>query len=461
MNLKNIALNTDSYKASMHCQYPPGTQRVFSYVESRGGKYPKTVFFGLQYYLMEYLMTPFTRRDIDEAAKFWADHGEPFNKQAWINMLAKHRGFFPVRIRAVPEGSVVPTNNVLVTIENTDPEFPWATTWLETGILRAAWYGSTVATNAWSIRNVIRSYLEKTGDVNGLNFKHHDFGARGVSSFESAGIGDMAFLAAGSMGSDTVTGALFAMKYYNAVKPSFSIPAAEHSTITSWGRENEVEAYRNMLKQFAKPGAPVAVVSDSYNIYQAVENHWGRTLKQEVIDSGAVVIIRPDSGVPSEVVADCLVMLNNAYGHTVNSKGYKVLNNMRVIQGDGITEESIKDILEKITELGYSTDNVAFGQGGALLQQLDRDTNKWAMKCSAIEVNNQWRDVYKDPVTDTGKRSKKGRVTLFQDKYTGEYTSAPFVPGKPDALVTVYENGVLTKRWNFDEVRQRANAEEK
>jgi len=441
----------------MWLQYPPGTQNVFSYVESRGGKYPWTMMYGLQIYLQDVLQTPFTKRDIDEAAEFWNDHGEPFNKQGWLRMLIKHSGFMPVRIRAAPEGSVVPVNNVLVTVENTDQEFAWATTWLETAILRATWYGTTVATNSLSIRRLIKQYLEKTGNVGGLDFKLHDFGARGVSSFESAGIGGSAHLATGFMGSDNVTGALYASKYYGAKKPSFSIPAAEHSTITSWGRENEVQAYRNMLQQFAKPGSVLAVVSDSYNIYQAVENHWGRTLKQEVIDSGATVVIRPDSGDPTTVVADCLALLADAYGTQTNSKGYRVLNNVRVIQGDGINEDTIRSILEKITSMGLSADNVAFGMGGALLQQIDRDTQKFAMKCSAIQVNNQWRDVYKDPVTDAGKRSMKGRVTLFKD-IDGNYTSGPFVPGKSDALQTVYENGVITKRWTFGEIRERANS---
>ena len=73
------------------------------------------------------------------------------------------------------------------------------------------------------------------------------------------------------MGSDTMAALLLHRKFYNAPMAGFSIPAAEHSTITSWGRDNEIEAYRNMLRNFAKPGATVAVVSDSWNIYNAVE----------------------------------------------------------------------------------------------------------------------------------------------------------------------------------------------
>ena len=220
-----------------------------------------------------------------------------------------------------------------------------------------------------------------------------DFGARGVSSLESAALGGAAHLV-NFMGTDTVSGLLLAKAHYHEPMAGFSIPAAEHSTITSWGRDNEVKAYRNMLRQFARPGSIVAVVSDSYDIFHAIRQHWGTTLKQEVIDSGATVVIRPDSGDPVAVVHQCLDLLDEAFGHTVNGKGYKVLNHVRVIQGDGINSSSIRAILERITSAGYATDNLAFGMGGALLQRLDRDTQKFALKCSAARVGGQpsWID---------------------------------------------------------------------
>src|SRR2546427_334888 len=156
-----------------------------------------------------------------------------------------------------------------------------------------------------------------------------------------------------------------------------------HSTITSWGREREVDAYRNMLRQFGKPGAIVAVVSDSYDIYRAISEHWGTTLRDAVIASGATLVIRPDSGDPVEVVAESLRRLDEAFGHVINGKGYRVLNHVRVIQGDGINPDMIRAILQRITYDGYAADNIAFGMGGALLQRLDRDTQKFALKCSA------------------------------------------------------------------------------
>lgn len=451
--MKNIILNTDSYKVSMFLQYPVGTTGVYSYIESRGGEYDSTVFFGLQAFIKEYLTNPICLRDIQEAEEVFAAHGEPFNKAGWVHILRNRGGRLPVVIRAVPEGTVVPTRNVLLTIENTDPECFWLTTYLETALLRAIWYPTTVATQSKAIKNVILDYLERTGDPSGIGFKLHDFGARGVSSAESAGLGGAAHLV-NFMGTDTIAGLIYARKYYNEPMAGFSIPAAEHSTITAWGRESEVKAYENMLNKFAKPGSIVAVVSDSYDIFNAAEKLWGEELRQKVIDSGATVVVRPDSGDPEEVCSKLVKILDAKFGHTVNSKGYKVLNNVRIIQGDGVNEHTIRMILGHFSFLGYSADNIAFGMGGALLQQVNRDTMKFAMKASAIEVNGEWRAISKSPITDKGKNSKAGRVTLFKNAlgyYSGIQGSGT------DALQTVFANGSLIKEMTFEEVRRNSN----
>ncbi len=336
MSEYNVILDCDSYKASHWLQYPPNTTSVFSYIESRGGRSDHTVMFGLQYYLQKYLTHQTTLAEVHEAEEFFKAHGEPFNAEGWHHIVNDHGGRLPLRIRALPEGTVVPVSNALVTVENTCPKCFWVTSWVETLRLRI-WYPITVATESREIKKLIMSYLEKTSDdpKGEIAFKLHDFGSRGVSSQESAGIGGAAHLV-NFMGSDTVAGVLTANRHYAERMSAFSIPAAEHSTITSWGREHEHEAYRNMLTNFAKPGALVAVVSDSYDIYNACEKIWGGVLKEEVVKSGATVIVRLDSGNPPEVVLKCLELLDKKFGHTVNSKGYLVLNNVRVIQGDGI-----------------------------------------------------------------------------------------------------------------------------
>ena len=182
MTRNNLILNTDSYKMSMHCQYPPGTETVYSYIESRGGIYDRTIFFGLQGFIRESLLTPITRADVDEAEEIIKAHGEPFYREGWEYILKAHKGFLPLCISSVDEGTLVPAKNVLATVVNTDPNCYWLTTYLETALLRAVWYPTTVATNSWTSKQIIRHYLEKNGDPAGINFKLHDFGARGVSS---------------------------------------------------------------------------------------------------------------------------------------------------------------------------------------------------------------------------------------------------------------------------------------
>ena len=182
-------------------------------------------------------------------------------------------------------------------------------------------------------------------------------------------------------------------------------------------------------------------------------------MKQQIIESGATVIVRPDSGYPPAVVRDTLFLLDEKFGSTINSKGYKVLNHVRVIQGDGINENSIKDILKVIVDCGFSVSNVNFGMGGGLLQQLDRDTQKFAFKCSNVTVNKQFREVYKDPITDAGKRSKSGRLDLVKVD-SGEFDTQKLRWGMEafsnSEMVTVFEDGELLVDQNLDDIRERA-----
>lgn len=449
-----LTLDTDSYKFSHWPQYPAGTTWMMSYLESRGGKYSHINFFSLQYYLKEFLSKPITMENVNEAAEFAKLHGEPFNYEGWSYIVEKHKGFLPVRIRAVPEGLAVPVNNVLMTVESTDPKVFWVVSWLETMLLRV-WYGSTVCTRSNNIRKIITSYLEKTSDdpKSEINFKLHDFGSRGVSSQESAAIGGAAHLV-NFMGSDTLAGVYMANKYYKSEMAGFSIPAAEHSTITMWGKDKEVEAYRNMLKAYGRAGTLLACVSDSYDLYNAITNLWGKELREEVINSGATLVVRPDSGHPATVVLESLKRLDEAFGTTFNKKAYKVLNHVRVIQGDGINEDSIREILETITSAGYSATNVAFGMGGGLLQQLDRDTNKFAFKCSAALVDGKLVEVFKDPVTDHGKQSKKGILDLVY--LGGQFKTVSGMDNFGSVLKTVFENGKITREYTLAEVRANA-----
>lgn len=459
--MENLILMTDSYKASHWKQYPPGTTEVYSYIEARGGDFPETVFFGLQIFLKKYLTKPITQEMINEADEFFKVHGEPFNKEGWEYILKKYDGYLPLRIKAVPEGRRVNLHNILVSVENTDPECYWLTSYIETMLMRAVWYPTTVATISFMTKKIIMDWLRATCDdpEGQIMFKLHDFGGRGVSSGESAEIGGAAHLV-NFMGSDTVEGVVTANKYYNIPMAAFSIPAAEHSTITVWGRGNEARAYKNMLDQFGGPGKLVACVSDSYDIYNAAEHIWGEELKADVLKMGGTLVVRPDSGYPPHVVARLCAILGDKFGYTVNKKGYKVLNDaVRIIQGDGCTPTMIDEILRELYNDNWSAENVAFGMGGGLLQKLDRDTFKFAMKASYARVNGEEILVYKQPITDSTKDSKKGKMALVET--TNGYETVMLEKNTKwydrDVLETVFFNGKLVKEYTFDEVRKNVN----
>lgn len=455
MITNNIILLTDSYKIGHHEQYPPGTTNIYSYFESRGGLFPETVFFGLQYFLDTYLSTPVTMEMIKEAEELYSAHfgnKELFNKEGWEYIVKAHDGKLPVKIKAAAEGSVVQTHNVLMTIENTDPKCYWLTNYLET-VLSQIWYPTTVATLSREMKKLILRSLERTGDPNLINFKLHDFGFRGVSSVESAGIGGAAHLV-NFMGTDTIAALLVAKKHYGENMAGFSIPASEHSTITSWFQDGEKDAMKNMIEKYGH-NSLYACVSDSYDIYRACKDYWGGELKDAVLNAKGTLVIRPDSGVPHKVVVECLNILGDRFGYSLNIKGFKVLNpKVRMIQGDGIDYEETRKILSEMERNGWSADNIAFGMGGGLLQKINRDTQKFAFKCSSAVVNGKERDVFKNPITDSGKVSKKGRLSLINKN--NELTTVSGSDNKADQLVTVYENGVIQKRYNFNEIRERA-----
>lgn len=453
----NLLLMTDSYKASHFLQLPPQTTQMYHYVESRGGEYPEVLFFGLQYALERYLAgTAVTEEDVAEAASLFKAHGEPFNYQGWMHIARDLGGKLPVRIRAVPEGLVVPTGHVLLDIENTDPAVPWLPGYLETMLLRAVWYPSTVATTSYFTRKTIEGFAGTVDDPSEVLFKLHDFGARGVSSHESAGIGGAAHLV-NFRGTDTVEALLIARDYYDEEMAAFSVPASEHSTMTAWGRNNEADAYRHMLTAFQ--GSPIiSVVSDSYDVWNALENIWGDRIREAVRLAnlqGTTVVIRLDSGEhPPTVVRRALALLEDKFGATVNSRGYKVLNGVRVLQGDGINRQMIYEILSGITNDGYSMSNIGtFGMGGALLQHGNRDTLKWAMKASSMVAGGVRHDIFKEPVDAVWKRSKKGRLDLV--KRRGHFQTVEY-GASASLLGLVFEDGDVKRHQALAQIRELA-----
>ncbi|XP_055503570.1 nicotinamide phosphoribosyltransferase 2 [Leucoraja erinacea] len=459
----NILLATDSYKVTHFKQYPPNTSKIYSYFECRKRKndeFKEIVFFGLQYILKKYLSgSVVTEEKIQQAKQIYHLHFKHsiFHEDGWRYILTKHKGHLPIRIKAIPEGSIISRGNVLFTVENTDPDCFWLTNYIETTLVQV-WYPITVATISREFKKIIALYLKKTtGGLDDLEFKLHDFGYRGVSSQESAALGGAAHLV-NFQSTDTVAGLVLAQQFYNCRMAGFSIPAAEHSTIIAWGRSREKDAFEYLLQQF--PCNPISVVSDSYDIFNACRQIWGGDLKDKVMrrNKDSVLVIRPDSGDPVKTAIEVLRILEEVFGSTPNSLGYKTLPAyIRLFLGDAINLGSIEEILIALKKEHWSTENLAFGCGGALLQKLNRDTLNCSYKCSYVEQNGKGLDVYKQPVTDPAKVSKKGRLILRRNP-DGIIETVEEGKGNPeeDLLVAVFENGIVLQDYTLDKVRENA-----
>lgn len=473
---RGIIFDTDSYKPSMGPQYPPEVCVVNSYGESRGGEFEEVMHVGVQPYL-DKLHEGVNMRELNIAREMWEAHGVPFRAAAydmWKRIVNDFGGRIPLAIRAVPEGSVMPTRNPLFRVWNTGGKSTRGlTTWIETPLLRSTWYMSSVATTSWQIRQLIAGYYDKAVDDGtndpGFNFRLHDFGARGVSSQESAQMGGAAHILTGWMGTDTYVAVPFLVDHYSAnpAMTAFSIPAMEHSTVTAWGKDREEDAVYNMVETYGREGGLVAAVGDSYNIYNFTDmcTKADGKIAKLVKERKCLLVLRPDSGEPQAVLPEMLKIIERNAGSKTNKMGYKVLNDFRIIWGDGIDMQQISRILNLVVNImGYSPENFAFGMGGALLQVINRDSQQYAMKCSAVQLDDgSWRNVYKQPLGVVSKNSKQGLVeTFFSQTEDALYVrdirdteSIERLHLKP-LMETVFEDGKITKKWSIEEVRHNA-----
>lgn len=454
----NIILATDSYKLTHWDMYNVGTQRIYSYLESRGGPYPATVFFGLQYILKRYLEGVVVTRDkIEEAAALCDQHfsTDLFNRKGWERILNVHGGKLPVEIKAVREGALVPVHNVLMSIENTDEQLPWLTNALES-ILLHVWYPTTVATVSHYVKEILKQY-----GASDTRFMLHDFGYRGTSSHESAALGGAAHLLS-FMGTDTLPALQLLQRWYGASlnNLAYSVAATEHSVMTLEGPTKELTIFEKILYKY--PNQIVSVVADSYNIYEFVKYSTSEHITNALRYNKNSLVIRPDSvtkehSTPESLVVWILEELAKTLPTTRDAYDRKLLpKNYRVLWGDGINPAGIELILEAVVKAGFSVENLVFGMGGGLLQKVDRDTCKFAIKCSAAKIDGQWVDVQKNPL-DSTKKSKAGKVSLWQ--YGDVFVSSVECPDDgwrdhEQALETVFKNGLVTKQYTFDEIRR-------
>lgn len=468
-----LSVLTDSYKAAHPFQYPEA-RRMVAYGEFRspmkGMDDDRVVFYGMRYIYDTMLNRQWTLADVEAADKFYSAHNAgftpyPFPKDLFEKFVKENNGYFPVKLEALPDGTVcyphVPVYQITA-----EHEYSRLVTFLET-VLTMVWYPTTVATLSRRAKKIIREGFVKSVDEENfwaLDSRLHDFGFRGCTTVEQSIIGGCAHLL-NFRGSDTMSACYYAQFTLNEGKPvAQSIPATEHSVMTSW--PSEKDAILNMIDHFGD--GVFACVMDSYDYTNAVTNVLGEVRAAKESKSGFMVL-RPDSGDPVSVVLEGLRGAEKAFGADVNKKGYKVVRGAGVIQGDGIDIAVLEKILNATMEAGYSAQCVAFGMGGGLLQKVNRDTMAFATKLSFIEYKDgAQRLVMKTPKTDGGKFSLPGimQVKRNADGVPVVYPLDPQVALEgghhtdDNMLKVIYNKGPVGYKWEtFDQVRERVETE--
>lgn len=464
---------TDSYKQTHPSMYEPSEYQS-AYIEARrsyeGDEDQRIVHYGTRWFLEYWLLRQWCDEDIEAGARFYSTYNaggteHPFPEDLFRSALEEHNGYFPVRARALRDGTVIYNRTPQLVIE-AEGKYARLVTWLESVMEECIWYASTVATLSRLVMTDIReAFVTSVDDADWwkLDYRFHDFGLRGTASYEQAIIGGSAHLL-NSRGSDTCPAAYYAQMICNGGRPvACSIPATEHSVMTSF--RTEFDAVSKVIDLYGN--GVFATVADSYD-YQKFLDELVPKVAPRVIELGGYHVVRPDSGDPVQCVVDGLRALERAYGSTTNGKGYKVIPNAGVIQGDGIDRHTVKAILKATLAAGFSAENVAFGMGAGLLHKLNRDTCYYAVKLSFTRKNGQDIDVMKAPKEDSGKISLPGELSVhavWHDRmfdgvrkpqvYPRE--SAPKGSG-PDLLEVIYDHGpVKYDVEDFDTVRERVD----
>jgi len=496
--MNNILSLLDSYKISHVHQYPEGTEMVYSNWTIRGSRYPVNyyIFFGLQYYVKEYLIKRWKEEFFDlpkeEAlARFRKTLKNSLNVTDLKHYEELHDlGYLPIEIKALPEGSKVDLRVPCFTLRNTNPKFYWITNMLETVTSCVIWGMINNATVASMYAGVRRKYLAITDSVNHPMepFLNHNFAYRGMMGNEAAITTDAAWLLF-SKGSDTIPGIEFMEDYYGADSNkeliSASIPATEHSVACAGGKDNEADTYRRMIDLYKDSSKIFSFVSDSWDYWHFL-NVTVRENKQYLLDSGCKCVFRPDSSpkTPLEIICGdpeapagtpenlgSLEVLWDIFGGSLNEKGYKVLHpQVGLIYGEAISVELYEKICEKMVSMGFSVTNLVVGVGSFSQTFCTRDNLKQAFKATAVTINGELREIFKDPKTDTsGKKSAKGLLqvqeVLKEVDSSGKLAHSHYVlkdqctweEEGQGALKTIFKDGELVNEVDLQTVRNRIN----
>lgn len=474
---RNLITDKDAYKFIHHLALNPGLTHQYVYGESRiGSKFPVVTFFGLDVIIKQNFMNAPSIGDIEEAdqesfSTFGIDY---FNMKGKDGLSARDvwtkvnkLGYIPMEIKAAPEGSIVPIDNVLFTSESTKDWFAKTINNLET-LKMHAWYPTTISSRFKYIKESVYPLVEMTGTVELIDFMINDFGARGATWYDSAAMGGMACLVHGQ-GSDNNIASRQIKDFYGLQGRAKSVWATEHSVALSFGPgEGEYNYLWHQLENTPK-NAIVSIVIDTYDtrnfMYNVVGHEKSIRLIKERAEAGGRVVFRPDSGIPEDQIDIVFDALTAHFGYSLNAKGYKVLDHsVGAIQGDGMNEVSIVELYKHIVKNRWSTDNLVVGSGGGLLQvDANRDTQRFAIKPSMGIINGEEVLFQKNPKTDTTKKSKAGKLKLhptldggFQT-FSSATTEAPAFSSYVDSLQTVFKNGEYLGDNHFSKIIERAS----
>lgn len=469
----NPLLLVDYYKTEHFRMLPENTTRIYSNFTPRKSRIKgidKVVFFGLQHFILTYLIKLFNEEFF---IKGWDDLDKEYKRH--INVETDHINklwtlqYLPIEIKAVEEGTLVPIGVPCFTITNTHPDFGWLTNYLETLISAMMWQPITSATIAYEYKKLLNKYATETTDsTEGVQWQAHDFSMRGMSSIESAIISGMAHLTSFT-GTDVVPAIYQLEESYKATGLiGASVPATEHSVMCMGTKESEIETFRRLLQLY--PEGILSVVSDTWDLWKVCTKYVVE-LKEEILTRNGKLVIRPDSGDPVDIICGTdggkmiptkrdehkgvIELLWDVFGGITNELGYKVLDShIGAIYGDSITLERAKEICERLKAKGFASTNIVFGVGSFTYQYNTRDTFGFAMKATYGEVNGVGQEIFKDPITDDGtKRSAKGLLRVTEDlKLVDQQTWAEENTG---LLTTVFKDGQLTRFTTLDEIRSK------
>lgn len=483
----------DGYKVGHKFQYPDGTTLVYSNFTPRSSRLPgvnDVIFFGLQYFIKEYLIADFQDNFFDQD-KDWVvsrykrridnylgPDAIPVDHIAALWEL----GYLPVSISAVPEGTAVPLRVPMFTIHNTLPEFFWLTNMLETIMSAVLWMPCTSATIANEYRKVFTAFACLTvDDEEGVNptfvpWQGHDFSFRGLPGLEAAMESGAAHLLSFA-GTDTIPAIDFLENYYNADSDveliGGSVAATEHSVMCMGGEADEIETVRRLLNE-VNPTGILSVVSDTWDFWGTLTNILPK-LKDEILAREGKYVVRPDSGDPVKIICGdseaaygspefkgAIEVLWDLFGGTITEKGFKLLDShVGLIYGDSINLARQKEILLQLAAKGFSSYNVVLGIGSFTYQYNTRDTFGFAMKATYGVVNGEPRNIFKCPKTDDGtKNSAKGPLDVI--KIDGKLVlrdellwDSIHPLASNSVFRTVYEDGKLLIDDNLQAIRER------